>query len=219
MARKKTPAPTPAAPPAPAQPRKFFALKADPSDADAAGLAFASLLTKPAYSALRIIESAQGRAVSDQIDIPAMMALLEARADQAADGDLSHLERMLATQAVALQSLSTHLIQRGLNESLMANLEGFVRLGLKAQAQCTKTIETLHELQNPTAPTFVKQANMSGGGPMQVNNAAAPSRKREIENEQSKLLEAQHVDAGAKGQTVRVDTPLEAVACQHRAKD
>lgn len=222
MPRKKPPAPA-ALPPAPAKPRKYFPVKADPSDVDAAGLGFASLLTSPAYAGLRVIEAAQGQSERDQIDVPAMLALLEAKASQAADGDLSRLEKMLATQAVALQSLSTHLIQRGLDQSLMANLEAFVRLGLKAQAQCRATVETLAEIKNPAATTFVRQANVSNGA-MQVNNGVVPpARAGNDEKPQNKLSGgSQHelpTDTRATSTASRIDTPLEAVGVQYRTPD
>ena len=44
----------------------------------------------------------------------------------------------------------------------------YMRLALKAQAQCRATVETLAEIKNP--PTlFARQANIAHG-PQQVNN-------------------------------------------------
>ncbi len=51
--------------------------------------------------------------------------------------------------------------------------ELYLRLALKAQGQCRATLETLAVIKNPTALTFVKQANIAHG-PQQVNNTIAP---------------------------------------------
>ena len=48
--------------------------------------------------------------------------------------------------------------------------EIYLRLALKAQAQCRTTVETLVEMKNPRPVAFVSQANISNG-PQQVNNA------------------------------------------------
>jgi len=47
--------------------------------------------------------------------------------------------------------------------------EIYLRLALKAQAQCRTTVETLVEMKNPRPVAFVSQANISNG-PQQVNN-------------------------------------------------
>ncbi len=49
----------------------------------------------------------------------------------------------------------------------------YMRLALKAQAQCRATLETLAKIKNP--PTlFAQQANIAHG-PQQVNNNPPPS--------------------------------------------
>jgi hypothetical protein len=61
---------------------------------------------------------------------------------------------------------------------------------LKAQSQCRATPETLATIKNPPV-LFAKQANIATG-PQQVNNGIpSPSRAREFEKGQSKLLEGQ----------------------------
>jgi hypothetical protein len=60
-------------------------------------------------------------------------------------------------------------------------------------------METLAEMKNPSPVAFVRQANIANG-PQQVNNGISASPAREIENRQTKLLEAKHgerLDIGA----------------------
>ena len=68
--------------------------------------------------------------------------------------------------------------------------ETYLRLALRAQAQCRATLETLAVIKNPQPVAFVRQANIANG-PQQVNNAPAQpgesSRARESENQQNKL--------------------------------
>ena len=64
---------------------------------------------------------------------------------------------------------------------------------------------------------IARQANIAHG-PQQVNNGE-PSRTREVQSEQSKLLEQSHgdrVDTGAAGQAVGADAQLEVVGAINR---
>ncbi len=99
-------------------------------------------------------------------------------------GNLAHAEAMLINQATALQSLFARLVKRRMVQDHMPNLEGFLRLALRAQAQCTRTLETLAAVKNPPV-IFAKQANIAQQ--QQVNNNAAP-RARETENLPNKLF-------------------------------
>lgn len=86
-------------------------------------------------------------------------------------GDMGGLEAMLVSQASALNSIFTELARRsGLNmgEHIEAS-EKYMRLALKAQAQCRANIETLAEMKNPPL-VIARQANFANG-PQQVNNA------------------------------------------------
>jgi hypothetical protein len=69
---------------------------------------------------------------------------------------------------------------------------------------------------------FAKQANIAAG-PQQVNNGIpAPSHAREIEKEQSRLLEAHHeerLDTAAAGATVGADPQLATLGEIHGAED
>lgn len=93
------------------------------------------------------------------------------------DGSLLEAEAMLYGQAVALQTVFSNLSRRAaLNAGgHMQACETYLRLALKAQAQCRATLETLHEMKNPRPLAFVRQANIAHG-PQQVNNGPAPPK-------------------------------------------
>ncbi len=109
-------------------------------------------------------------------DTSALTTVLQDLTTAINGGDLSHVEGMLITQAVTLQSLFAHLAEKALACADFGKQDARLRLALKAQAQCRATLETLAEVKNPR-PVFVKaqQANIAGGH-QQVNNGAPPQR-------------------------------------------
>lgn len=128
-------------------------------------------------------------------DVNALIAELDKQTQAVNGGDLRRAEAMLLSQAHALDSIFSTLAKRAaknFGEYLGAG-ETYLRLALKAQSQCRATLETLAAIKNPPNVAFVRQANIAAG-PQQVNNsllAGEPSRARETEILQSKLLEAQ----------------------------
>jgi hypothetical protein len=83
-----------------------------------------------------------------------------------------------------------NLSRRAAYQEYLSQFEANLRLALKAQAQCVRTLEVLAAIKNPQSVAFVKQANIAHN--QQVNNGtAAPSPTREIENPPNELLEAQ----------------------------
>ena len=105
---------------------------------------------------------------------------------------------MLISQATALQTIFTSLAGRAQMQEYQKNLESFLGLALKAQAQSRATLSALVDLKYPRQATFVRQANIANG-PQQVNNGAAAgddsaqyaqarTRVEKSEPEQNKLL-------------------------------
>jgi hypothetical protein len=136
-------------------------------------------------------------------------------------GDMREPERMLMGQAMALQSIFANLANRAalnMGEHLDAT-ERYMRLALKAQAQCRATLETLAILKNPPL-VIARQANVTTG-PQQINNGmAAPSRAREVENRPNELLEAndgERMDSGATGAASGADPAMAALGTLDRA--
>jgi hypothetical protein len=130
-------------------------------------------LTAPEAAAARIIITAEGKSVAGEwLDVPGTLAELRRVAGAVNAGDLSHAEAMLMNQAQAMQTLATRLIERGFSQEMFCHFEGFMRLGLRAQAQSRQALEALAVLKQGPA-VFARQANVAHG-PQQVNNGTAP---------------------------------------------
>lgn len=167
-------------------PRKAVPCVSGPS-VDEKGRSYASLITSPELASYRVVAMMQPKNIADEIDTPTMLETLRDQAAAVQRGDMSHAEGMLINQASSLQALFVRLSERAMEQTHMPNLEGFMRMALRAQSQCRATLETLATIKNPPI-VYAKQANVTTG-PQQINNGtAAPSRTQEIETEQNQLL-------------------------------
>jgi len=164
----------------------------------------------PALDAWRVIISTDYRQTGalNGVDTPFIMDVLQDQAAALSRGDMSHVEAMLMNQATALQSLFARLTERAMAQDRISNIEGFMRVALRAQNQCRATLETLAAIKNPPV-VFAKQANINqGSGNQQVNNGtpAPASHAEKIINQQNELLEVQHgsetVDTRTTGATI-----------------
>lgn len=193
-------------------PRKTIPCHCGSSD-DEKGRAYAALINSPELAAHRIVSMMQPKNIADQIDAPGMLETLRDQATAVQGGDLAHAEAMLINQASALQALFVRLSERAMEQGHMPNLEGFLRMALRAQSQCRATLEALAAIKNPPI-VYAKQANVTTG-PQQVNNGIpAPARARKIETEQLQLSGGANEllsDARASGYAGRVDSALEAL--------
>jgi len=91
-------------------------------------------------------------------------------------GNLSHAEATLTAQAEALNAMFTELSRRAalnMGEYLDAT-ESYLRLALKAQAQCRSTLQALAEMKHPPHVAWVKQTNIAHQ--QQINTGAAPTK-------------------------------------------
>jgi hypothetical protein len=140
---------------------------------------------------------------------------------QVKDGDMSSVERLLVTQAVALNTLfgeCTRMVGKNMGNYLPAT-EAYMRMALKAQQQSATTLKILGEIKNPRQVAFIKQANVANG-PQQVNNGTQPPAREEKTIPSNELLEHQHgewMDAGATSAAGRGDQAMEAVGAVHGA--
>jgi hypothetical protein len=105
-----------------------------------------------------------------------------------AGGSMARPESMLLCQAHTLDVLFNNLAYKAHNQTYIPNYETFLRLALKAQAQCRSTLETLAAIKNPPV-IFAKQANISQGH-QQINNNVPRQAPRAEENKnlQNELL-------------------------------
>ena len=163
----------------------------------------------PAVSAAAtVIKFANG--TFGELEITETVEALNDNVQAVKAGDLSGPEAMLISQAHSLNAIFTELARRSavnMGEYIEAS-EKYMRLALKAQAQCRATIETLAALKNPPV-VIARQANISAG-PQQVNNGAA-SCGENSSNRPNELLEQSHeprLDPGAAGQAGSCDPAL-----------
>lgn len=149
-----------------------------------------------ASTALRFVEADHG-----ELSLNDMVKSLRTHGEAINRGDLSAAERMLSSQAVALNAIFGELARRAaLNMGThLGATESYLRLALKAQSQSRATVETLAAIKNPPA-VFARQANINNGGQQQVNNgpvqpsrdelADAHAQAKKTQTEQTELLEA-----------------------------
>jgi hypothetical protein len=182
----------------------------------------ARLITAPEFAAARTIQAAEGRqGYGAQLDTLELVASLRARSDKVNANDLGDVERMLANQATALQSLFVRLAERGLCQTVVPVMESLMKLSLRAQAQCRATLETLANVKNPPV-VLARQANIAQQ--QQVNNhaPAVPTRARELEPTHNELLESlpdERLDFGTQGAASGADSQLATVGTVHRPQD
>lgn len=62
------------------------------------------------------------------------------------DDDMKAVEAMMFNQVQVLQMIFTNLATRAVNQQYLSQMQTFLNLGLKAQAQCRATLETLAEM-------------------------------------------------------------------------
>lgn len=196
-----------------------------PGDTDSRATARAVL--RPTIGAAVATQAVYGKSIGDDyLDVGALADELVEQCGQVRDGNMARMEAVLVSQAATLDALFNRLVQRAMTQEYMSQLDAFMRLALKAQAQARATVEALGELKNPRAVAFVKQANV--GTNLQVNNGptgtvrAGARARGETDSEQLGLLErhdGERVDARAAGEAGRGDSTVEAVDALDRAAD
>ncbi|MDO8440969.1 MAG: hypothetical protein Q7S97_07170 [Polaromonas sp.] len=194
----------------------------------------ARLALMPSLNSAAVIQAYQGNVMGKDVDVNLMVDHLRTTFTEVKGGDLHTMEAMLISQATALQTIFTSLARRAHEQEYQKNLEAFLGLALKAQAQSRATISALVDLKYPRQATFVKQANIANG-PQQVNNGAAaggnPEQYAQAHThaeksapEQNKLLEEDHGQPGQRMDTRAAQTAersyqaVETVESVHRAK-
>ena len=160
--------------------------------------------------------------VSSQIHLEFAREVIGQGIDEIKKGDLSKLEEMLYSQAVALNMMFTNLSRRA---SIQTNVDiraVLANLALKSQNQSRNTIQTLINLKQPNQTAFIKQQTNVANGHQQINNGVAQSSPENFANVTNELLEVNHgkwLDTGTKAKTKGVNSELEAVGEVHRGKN
>ena len=160
-----------------------------------------------------------------EVDLAGLVEALQKRVEKVRAGDITSVEAMLYGQAMSLQTIFTNLARRSaLNAGEhMEATDKYMRLALKAQAQCRATLETLAEIKNPRPVAFVKQANISHGHQQVNNGQASASGAGNPETLQNGLLEDQrhgstYLDTGATSTATGGHSQMEAVGAVNRTE-
>jgi len=109
--------------------------------------------------------------VEDSVEVSDYILELQKAGNEVVNGNLGRLERMLTSQAIALDTIFNRLALKAASSEYMNNYEGFMRLAFKAQAQARSTVEALAMLKHPQP--YISQTNIGQVGHNQVNNAYA----------------------------------------------
>ena len=175
--------------------------------------ALAEFQSKSEFLSTAVIESFNV-GLGEDFDFQSAMQVLEKTTQQIKSGDLSKIEQMYISQAVALEAIFTKTIRKAGAAEHLPQYQAHMHLALKAQNQSRATLQALVQLKQPSNTQFIKQANIAQGH-QQVNNLA----EKNI-TPQNELLEDihgnSHLDTGTTTAPKGIDTALEALDKVHR---
>lgn len=174
------------------------------------GVVIARTVLRPTVQAAATLRE-YGKSYGD-LELPGLIEALTTQTEAANDGDLGRGEAMLAAQAHTLDAIFNNLARRAINSEYLEKLSTYLKLALRAQAQCRATWEALAAIKNPPVMGYVRQANIAHG-PQQVNNGSnGPTPAAEqTQNRPNKLLEEgndERLDTGTTETTGGVDPAL-----------
>jgi hypothetical protein len=165
------------------------------------------------FTAIAYAKGAMG-----EISITDAVAVMKDKVNQVNANNTKALEGTLTAQVTALDTIFNELARRAaINMGThMQATESYMRLALKAQAQCARTIEVIANMKNPPI-VYAKQMNVANGN-QQVNNGNnlttthAPAHTGKIINQPNELLEAQHNEWLDKGTAATPSATNQAMA-------
>ncbi|WP_435199767.1 hypothetical protein [Qipengyuania sp. 902] len=144
------------------------ALHVEQSADETGAQAVARKLLEPTFKNAAAAAGFTGRMIGDKIEAPGISdyALhVQLVANEAAEGELAMASRILASQAIALDSMFAELARRAalnMGEYMDAS-ERYGRLALRAQTNCRTTLEALAKLHQPREQT-VRRVHVNEGG-------------------------------------------------------
>lgn len=147
-----------------------------------------------------------------ELDLKTLVGELADQSAAVNKNDLRGLEQMLFGQAIALNAMFNEFARRAFGADRISNVESYMRLSLKAQAQSRATLQTLAEIKKPRPVAFVKQQNIAHGH-QQVNNGESPAHAHagKSESVKNELLEVNHgerLDTRTSGQAINADPAM-----------
>ena len=170
--------------------------------------ALAEFQSKSEFLSTAVIESFNV-GLGDDFDFQSNMRVLGKTIREIQSGDLSKIEEMYISQAVALEAMFASLARRAKAQDKLLQYDTHMRLALKAQNQSRATLQALVQLKQPSNTQFIKQANIAQGH-QQVNNLA--EKNITPQNELLKDIHGNsHLDTGTTTAPKGIDTALEAL--------
>ncbi|MBY0498770.1 MAG: hypothetical protein K2P74_04015 [Nitrosomonas sp.] len=156
------------------------------------------------------------KSIVGEVDLTEAVEIMKEKSAKIVDGDLSELETTLTAQVISLNAIYTTLARRSMNCEYINQVETNLRLALKAQAQCARTIEILATMKNPPI-VYAKQANIAQGH-QQINNNTSPTHAGENINSSNELLSENNnetLDTRGTIETGSINQELAAVETLH----
>jgi len=147
---------------------KNDALVVEQSVKETDGEALARTILQPGIRHGLVASGFGAKTIGSGIDLPGIgdfATYISEVGKQAKSGDLAMASRMLAAQAVTLDSMFIELARRAaanMGEYINAS-DTYGRLALKAQGQCRATLEALAKLHQPREQT-VRHVHVNEGG-------------------------------------------------------
>lgn len=176
------------------------------------GFADAKICTENAVMAAFTISDIH----QNNLDIETLFHDLQEKAENAINGGIKDVEKMLLMQAHTLNNLFYNMIKKAAHSQFIDQLQVYSDAAFKAQKECRKTLGLIADLKNPRRATFIKQQNNALN--QQVNNKVATDEisKNSEKNLTNELLqmEKQHgktLDTGRTFSTIKTDSQLEAM--------
>lgn len=152
-----------------------------------------------------------------EVDTVEALKTVVKQVEEVYNDDMRGVESMLVAQASALNGIFTEMARRAAKnmDDYLPACETYMRMALKAQAQCRATLETLGEIKNPRVTTFVRQQNNTAQ--QQVNNNVCGSnncshgKNTNSPNELLSEVKNETLDSRRAETTSKLDSCLETV--------
>ncbi len=130
-------------------------------------------------------------------DTTQSLKTLRERVQKIQEGNMGGVEATLVAQADTLDAVFNAMLLRAMNnQTNLQHFEGFMRIAMKAQAQCSLTLRTLSEIKNPRQTAFIKQQNNAN---QQVVNNNLSCAQETVKTPNELLREGESLETVDKG--------------------
>ena len=182
----------------------------------------ARALLDPAATAALAMEMIYSKGGGLPVDVNSFRKATEASAARVADGDMTGVKRILASQLHTLDALFSRMVRHAEGAAMLEQYKAHAGLALRAAQQTAATARVLGELVNPNTPTFIKQQSVDARTQTLIQGQPAPAQ--EGHNPHNELLGVTHeqierMDTGAQGKAGGTDPAMATVGTEHRTQN